>query len=173
MENVENNNIESNPEQEEANKVLKETMDNMTPPEEKPKDKLAFAPVILNDNEEKTKAIKDQLAIDQELQRKVKDNEDIYESELKQLKNYGSEWMLKGVDPVGINEVIFNPDTIYKIGNRIISPAGIQLITDDIMNCALNVDSGAIKNEKKIFEVGGGTMEVHEHGGVTLVNTKI
>lgn len=139
---------------------------------EESKGKLAFAPIVLNENEEELKIIKDQLAIDQELQRKVKNNEDVYESELQQLKNYGLKWELKGADPVGINEVIFNPHTIYMIGNRIVSPAGIQLITDDIMNCALTIDSNAIRNENKIKEAGGGTMEVTEHGGVTLVTSK-
>lgn len=135
-------------------------------------DKLAFASIKLNEDEKKVKEKKEQLAIDNELQRKVRENEDVYESELEQLKNYGLKWELKGVDPVGINEVIFNPNTVYMIGNRIISPAGIQLITDDIMQCALSIDSAAIRNENKIKEAGGGTMEITEHGGVTLVTSK-
>lgn len=135
-------------------------------------DKLAFAPITLNDDEGKLQEKKDQLAIDNELQDKVKNNEEVYESELEQLKNYGLEWELKGGETVAINEVAFNPNVVYKIGNRIISPAGIQLITNDIMECALSIDSAAIRNEKKIKEAGGGTMEVTEHGGIVLVTSK-
>lgn len=147
-------------------------MENEVENDKTPDDKLAFAPVVLNDNEGKLQEKKDQLTIDNELQDKVRNNEDVYESELKQLKNYGLEWVLKGDDPVGINEVIFNPNVVYKIGNRILSPAGLQLITNDIMECALSIDSAAIRNEKKIKEAGGGTMEVTEHGGIILVTSK-
>ncbi len=135
-------------------------------------DKLAFAPVALNEDEAELKKIKDQLEIDNELQRKVRESEDVYESELSKLKNYGLQFQLKGGDPVGINGCIFAPDVIYKIGNRIISPDGIFLITDDIMQNVLTIDSSAIRNEGKIKEAGGGTMEVTEHGGVTLVTSK-
>ncbi len=96
----------------------------------------------------------------------------MYESELSKLKNYGLQFELKGRDPVGINGCIFNPDVVYTVGNRIISPDGIFLITDDIMNNALTIDSAAIKNERKIKEAGGGTMEVTEHGGIILVTSK-
>lgn len=136
------------------------------------KDKLAFAPVVLNENETDTKAIKDQLAIDQELQRRVKNSEDVYESEISKLKNYGLKFELKGADPVGINGCIFNPYTTYTIGSRIVSPDGIFLITDDIMNCALTIDSNAMRNERKIKEAGGGTMEIMEHGDVTVHTTR-
>lgn len=140
--------------------------------EETNTDKLAFEPIQLNENEEELQAKQNQLNIDNELQRKVRISEDVYESELSKLKNYELKFALKGRDPVGINGCIFNPDVIYTVGNRIISPDGIFLITDDIMNCALTIDSNAIKNERKIKEAGGGTMEVHEHGGVTLVTSK-
>ena len=136
------------------------------------KDKLAFSPVLLNEDEEKIKKVKEQLAVDQELQRRVKDNEDVYESELALLKNIGQKFELRGRDPVGINGVIFVPDTVYTIGNRIVSPDGIQLITYDIMQCALTIDSTAIRSEKKIHEVGGGTMEIKQDGRLILQTTK-
>ncbi len=140
--------------------------------EEDKTDKLAFKPLALNEDEAGLKEKKDQLEIDNELQRKVRESEDVFESELSKLKNYGLQFELKGCDPVGINGCIFAPDVIYKIGNRIISPDGIFLITDDIMQNALTIDSNAIRNENKIKEAGGGTLEITEAGGVTLVSTR-
>ena len=136
------------------------------------KDDLAFEPIELTDNEKRLMEAREQLQIDNELQRKVANSEDVYKSELSELKNYGLKFELKGADPVGINGVIFLPNVVYTIGNRIISPEGIQLITNDIMNCALTIDSGAIRNENKIKESGGGTIEIIQGGGVVLTTTK-
>ena len=170
MENNENTNQEITKEDVET---YNKNVDNyMAGEDKKQDDTLAFTPVLLNEDEEKLQEKKDQLVIDNKLQYKVANNKDVYESELEQLKNYGLEWELKGGDPVGINEVIFNPNVMYKIGNRIISPAGTQLITNDIMECALSIDSAAIRNEEKIKLAGGGTMEVTEHGGIILVTSK-
>ncbi len=135
-------------------------------------DELAFEPVALDQEENKNKEKKDQLAIDNELQRKVMANEDVYKSQLSKLLNYGLKFELKGKDPVGINGCIFAPYTIYKIGNRISSPDGTFLITNDLMQCALTTDSQAIVSDNKIGRAGGGSVEITEHGGVTIKTTR-
>ncbi len=134
--------------------------------------KLAFTPIELTVGEKQDEEKLAQLKIDNELQRRVKDNEAIYEAELIKLKGYGLKFELKGGDPIGINGTVFSPNTIYTIGNRIHSPDGIQLITYDIMQSVLSADSAAVVNEGKIKQAGGGTMEVTEHGGVILTTTR-
>jgi hypothetical protein len=102
----------------------------------------------------------------------VRENETVYKSQLSKLYNYGLKFELKGQDPVGINGCVFVPYTIYTVGNRIISPDGTFLITNDLMQCALGLDSAAMQNEKKITTAGGGSIEITEKGGVILQTTK-
>ncbi len=133
---------------------------------------VAFEPVALDTDETKDKDKQDQLAIDNELQRKIRENETVYKSELSKLHNYGLKFTLKGQDPVGINGCVFAPYVTYTIGNRIVSPDGVFLITNDIMQCALTIDSNAMLNEKKISQAGGGSVEITEHGGVKIQTTR-
>ena len=138
--------------------------------EDATKSAIAFAPEV-DPDESKSKSKIAQLAVDNELQRKVRESKEIYVEDLEKLYDYGLKWVLKGKDPVGINGCVFQPYTTYKIGNRIISPDGAFLITNDLMQCALSIDSAAIKNEKKITQAGGGSVEMIEKGGVIIKTT--